>query len=219
MEHKSFVSAELAAYIDQISLNEDPLLARLRDETSAQPDAQMQITPQQGQLLQILVKSIGARRTLEVGVFTGYSSLSVAMALPDNGRIIALDISEDFTKIARRYWREAGLAHKIDLRIAPAAQSLDDLIAQGLSGTFDFAFIDADKPSYPVYFEKCLMLLRQGGLIAIDNTLQHGKVLDEANLETNTIAIRAFNRMLHDDARVLVTLLPIADGVTLAVKL
>jgi caffeoyl-CoA O-methyltransferase len=219
MESKSFIDATLSAYIDQVSPTEDPLLARLREETSTHPDAEMQITPLQGQLLQILVKAIGARRTLEIGVFTGYSSLSVAMALPPDGHLIALDVSEEFTSVARRYWNEGGLAHKIELKIAPASDSLDALIAAGQSSRFDFAFIDADKASYPIYFEKCLALLRPSGLIAIDNTLQHGRVADPADNQPNTIAIRDFNRQMRDDPRVLKILLPIADGLTLAVKL
>jgi caffeoyl-CoA O-methyltransferase len=219
MEAKSFISEPLSDYIGSVSLREAPLLARLREETSVHPDAEMQITPQQGQLLQILVKAIGARRTLEVGVFTGYSSLAIAMALPEDGRITALDVSEEYTRVARRYWKEAGLAHKIDLQIAPAAESLDELLKHGRAGTYDFAFIDADKPSYTAYFEKCLALLRPSGLMAIDNTLQRGRVLDADDLKPNTVAMRAFNRMLHEDRRVMLTMLPVADGLTLAVKL
>ena len=219
MEAKSFISEPLSDYIGSVSLREAPLLARLREETSVHPDAEMQITPQQGQLLQILVKAIGARRTLEVGVFTGYSSLAIAMALPEDGRITALDVSEEYTLVARRYWKEAGLAHKIDLQIAPAAESLDELLKQGRACTYDFAFIDADKPSYTAYFEKCLALLRPSGLMAIDNTLQRGRVLDADDLKPNTVAMRAFNRMLHEDRRVMLTMLPVADGLTLAVKL
>ena len=191
------------------------MLARLREETSRHPEQQMQITTQQGHLLQLLIRAIGARRTLEIGVFTGYSSLAVAMALPEDGRITALDISEDYTRVARRYWQEAGVAHKIELKIGPAAETLASLVGE----VYDFAFIDADKPSYPVYFEKCLGLLRPFGLLAFDNTLQHGRVADEANQEPNTVAMRAFNWQLRSDPRVLSTLLPIADGLTLAVKL
>ena len=219
MEGKSFVSEQLANYIDKVALQEAPILARLREETSVHPEAQMQITAQQGQFLQILVKAIRARRTLEVGVFTGYSSLAVAMAIPEDGCITALDVSDEFTRTARRYWAEAKISSNIDLRIGPASETLGSLIEEGLSGTYDFAFIDADKPSYPVYFEKCLMLVRQFGLIAIDNTLQHGRVLDESDNAVNTVAIREFNLKLRDDPRVLITLLPIADGLTLAVKL
>ena len=219
MESKSFISEQLSDYIAQVSLQEPPLLARLREETRVHPDGQMQITPQQGQFMQILIKATSVRRALEIGVFTGYSSLSVAMAMPEDGRITALDISEEFTTIARKYWKDAGLSHKIDLRIGPASEALDTLIAQGFSETYDFAFIDADKPAYPVYFEKSLTLVRRFGLIAIDNTLQHGRLLDPANREANTIAIRDFNLQLHQDSRVMLTILPIADGLTLAVKL
>ncbi len=219
MQPKSFVSDDLTAYVDSVSLREPPLLAKLREETSKHPEAEMQITAQQGQLLQLLVKATGALRTLEVGVFTGYSSLAVALALPEAGRITALDVSEEYTSVARAYWKQACVDHKIDLRIAPAVETLDQLIAGGLSGQYDFAFIDADKPSYPAYFERCLTLIRTGGLLAIDNTLQRGRVVLAENQEPNTIAMRRFNLELYRDKRVALTLLPIADGLTLAVKL
>jgi caffeoyl-CoA O-methyltransferase len=218
-ESKSFIGDSLAAYIESVSLREPPVLAKLREETGAHPERVMQITPAQGQFLQLLVKAIGARRALEIGVFTGYSSLAVALALPEDGRVTALDLSDEYTSVARRYWKEAGVSHKIDLRLGPAVQSLDQLIADGRTGTYDLAFIDADKPSYGIYFERCLTLLRPGGLIAVDNTLQSGKVADPKNREANTLVIREFNRNLHADGRVLPSLLPLADGLTLAVKL
>ncbi len=166
----------------------------------------------------LLVHLLGARRTLEVGVFTGYSSLSVALALPDDGRIIACDVSEEWTAIARRYWREAGVEHKIDLRLRPALQTLDDLIALGQGGTFDFAFIDADKENYANYFERALVLLRPGGLIAVDNVLWSGRVIDKSVKDADTRAIRAFNDKLKSDERVWISMLPIRDGLTLACK-
>ncbi len=219
MADKSFIDSSLARYVEQNSLREAPVLARLREETSAHPESEMQITPLQGQLLQILVKALGARRTLEIGVFTGYSSLAVALALPDDARIYAFDISEEYTATARRYWREGGVEHKIRLQLGPAASSLDCLIDGGQADQYDFAFIDADKPSYPLYYERCLKLVRQGGLLAIDNTLQRGRVAQPAHQEPNTIGMRDFNRQLHADERVLPVLLPIADGLTIVVKL
>lgn len=216
---KSFIDPALENYIQELSAPEEPILARLRQETSLHSQAEMQITAQQGQLLQILVMATGARHTLEVGVFTGYSALAVAMALPESGRIIALDVSEEYTRVARRYWKEAGVSHKIDLRIAPAIASLEQLTLEGKSGSFDFAFIDADKPSYPVYFDHCVALVRTGGLIAVDNTLQRGTVANARHTETNTVAVREFNRKVRTDVRVRAVLLPFADGLTLAVKL
>ncbi len=219
MAGKSFIDQKLETYIESVSAPETPILARLREETSRHPEAEMQITAQQGQILQILVKAIGAARTLEVGVFTGYSSLAVALALPETGRVTALDLSEDYTAVARRYWEEARVSHKIDLRIAPATASLERLRNERREGSFDFAFIDADKPSYPVYFEHCIALVRTGGLIAVDNTLQKGKVAHPGHHEANTIAVREFNKSIRENSRVLAALLPIADGLTLAVKL
>jgi predicted O-methyltransferase YrrM len=216
MESKFFTSAALIRYVEGVSAPEHPLLAELRSETDAHPEHQMQITALQGQFLQLLVHATGARRTLEIGVFTGYSSLAVALALPDDGQITALDVSEEYTSVARRYWKKAGVESKIDLRIAPALESLDRLTHE--RAVFDFAFIDADKTSYPEYFEKTLALMRPGGLIAVDNTLRDGKVIDLANREIDTIVIREFNASLPEDERVFTSLLPIADGLTLAVK-
>jgi caffeoyl-CoA O-methyltransferase len=218
MPFKSFIDPKLQSYVDQVGYHELPVLARLRTETAAMPNSRMQISPDQGHLLQILVKATGAQRTIEIGVFTGYSSTAVALALPADGHITALDVNHEYTAVARRYWDEAGIARKIDLRIAPAVLSLDALIDEGRSGSYDFAFIDADKRSYLVYFERCLTLLRHGGLIAIDNTLREGDVADPTTTDPDSIAIREFNAALHEDDRVIAGLLPIADGFTLVVK-
>ncbi len=208
----------LHGYLLANSLREPPLLARLREETAALPMARMQIAPDQGQFMRLLVELIGARRTIEVGTFTGYSSLSVALGLPADGKLVACDISEEYTAVARRYWAEAGVAERIDLRLAPAMDTLDGLIADGGAGTYDFAFIDADKEGYDGYYERCLTLLRPGGLIAIDNVLWDGSVVDEADQSADTRAIRALNAKVHKDARVSISLVPIADGLMLARK-
>jgi predicted O-methyltransferase YrrM len=212
------LTPELNDYIRDVSLREADVLRRLRDETAAHPMARMQLAPEQGQFLTLLVRALGARRTLEVGVFTGYSSLAIALALPDEGRIVACDVSEDFTAMARRYWHEAGVAHKIDLRVAPAVETLDALIAAGEAGRFDFAFIDANKTGYVDYYERALTLVRPGGLIAADNVLRGGKVIDPAVTEADTEAIRVFNRHLLADDRVWISLVSIGDGMTLALK-
>jgi predicted O-methyltransferase YrrM len=212
------LTPELNDYIRDVSLREADVLRRLRDETAAHPMARMQLAPEQGQFLTLLVRALGARRTLEVGVFPGYSSLAIALALPDEGRIVACDVSEDFTAMARRYWHEAGVAHKIDLRIAPAVETLDALIAAGEAGRFDFAFIDANKTGYVDYYERALTLVRPGGLIAADNVLRGGKVIDPAVTEADTEAIRVFNRHLLADDRVWISLVSIGDGMTLALK-
>ena len=212
------LSGKLMAYLHQVSLRESQALARLRDETSHLPMSGMQVSPEQGQFMQLLVKALGIRRAIEVGVFTGYSSLSVALAMPDDGRIIACDISEEWTAIAQRYWKEAGVAHKIELRIAPALETLDTMIENQLDDHFDFAFIDADKTAYKDYYERALTLIRPGGLIAIDNTLWNGSVVDEQNQTDDTRAIRDFNRHVHGDQRVEICMLPIGDGLTLALK-
>ena len=209
---------ELLDYIQRVSLREPAILRRLRRETAALPCAAMQISPEQGQFMALLVQLLSARRTLEIGVFTGYSSLAVALALPDHGRIIACDVSEEWTSIARRYWREAGVESKIDLRLGPALKTLDDLIAKGQGGRFDFAFIDADKENYANYYERALVLVRPGGLIAIDNVLWDGKVIHPARNDADTRAIRAFNEKLHHDERIWLSMLPIRDGLTLACK-
>lgn len=205
-------------YLLRVSLREPPALERLRAETMKLAARNMQIAPEQGQFMAVLVKLIGARRGLEIGVFTGYSSLAVALALPDDGRLVALDRSEEWTATARRYWREAGVAHKIDLRLGEALATLDRLIDDGHAESFDFAFVDADKENYGNYYERALRLVRPGGLIMFDNVLWGGKVADPAVDDEDTAAIRALNVALHRDDRVDVSLVPIGDGLTLARK-
>lgn len=209
---------KLYDYLLSVSLREPELLARLRAETAEDPMARMQVSPEQGQFMALLVELIGARTALEVGVFTGYSSLRVALALPDDGAIVACDVSERWTDIGRRYWKEAGVEHKIDLRIAPAVETLDALLDEGRSSSFDFAFIDADKENYAEYYERCLTLVRPRGLVAIDNTLWSGAVADVSDEGDDTIAIRALNEHIYADDRVTMSLLPVGDGLTLAVK-
>lgn len=208
---------ELYRYLLNVSLREHPVLAQMREANLHHPRASMQIAPEQGQFMAMLARLIGARRTLEIGVFTGYSALAVALALPEDGRVLGCDISTEYTDEARRRWRQAGVAHKIDLRIAPALQTLDGLIAQGQAGGFDFAFIDADKTGYDDYYERCLALLRPGGLIVIDNVLWGGSVAQPSQ-DADTLALQALNRKLHADERVDLSLLPVGDGLTLARK-
>ncbi|MCU0235319.1 MAG: class I SAM-dependent methyltransferase [Thermoanaerobaculales bacterium] len=205
-------------YLLSVSLREPDLLRRLREETAADPAARMQISPEQGQFMALLVRLMGARSCLELGVFTGYSSLAVALALPDDGRILACDVSERWTAVARRYWAAAGVGHKIELRLATAMDTLERLRESGAAGRFDFAFIDADKENYVGYYERVLELLRPGGLIAIDNTLWSGRVADPENAEADTVALRHFNEHLHRDERVDLSLVPIGDGLTLVRK-
>ena len=212
------VTDALYRYIVEHSVRELPVQAALRAETAKLEHAGMQIGPDQGQFMGLLAKLIGAKRCIEVGVFTGYSALAVALALPADGRIVACDISEAWTDIARRYWKQAGVDGKIDLRLAKAERTLDALIAEGGAGQYDFAFIDADKGGYLAYYERCLTLLRRGGLIAVDNTLWSGDVADPANTKPDTVALRAFNETLHTDERVDLALLPVGDGLTLALK-
>lgn len=219
MSNRTLVlTAPLYAYLLEHSLREAPLLRGLREETAAMPRAGMQIAPEQGQFMALLVRLLGARRTLEVGVFTGYSALAVALALPAEGRIVACDVSEEWTAVARRYWQRAGVAAKIDLRLAPALATLDALLAAGEEGAFDFAFIDADKANYRGYYERCLRLVRRGGLVALDNTLWSGRVADPADATEDTRALRELNDALHRDERVDLSLLPLGDGLTLALK-
>ena len=208
----------LYEYLLSVSLREPRLLLELREETAAMPSAGMQISPEQGQFMALLVRLTGARRCLEVGVFTGYSSLVVALALPEDGRIVACDVSEPWTAIARTYWQAAGVDHKIDLRLAPALETLDGLLAAGQAGSFDLAFIDADKANYAGYYERALELLRPGGLVMVDNTLWAGRVIDPEVSDADTVAIRHFNERLQADARVDLSLVPIGDGLTLARK-
>lgn len=219
MSKKSIgLSDELHEYLLSVSLREPEVMRRLRDETAEHPKSQMQIAPEQAQFFQFLVRLIGARRTLEVGVFTGYSALAVAEVLPSTGEIVACDISEEYTQVARRYWAEAGVAEQIDLRIAPAAETLDALIEDGQAGTFDFSFIDADKEAYDTYYEQSLTLVRPGGVIALDNVFRDGRVTEPAPDDESVQAIRRLNDKLHDDDRVDLTMLPVADGLTLAMK-
>lgn len=209
---------KLYDYLLRVSLREADVLLRLREETAAMPLSVMQISPEQGQFMALLVELMGVERAIEVGVFTGYSSLAVALALPPEGRLTACDISEEFTAVARRYWAEAGVDHKIDLRLAPALETLDGLISEGASGTYDFAFIDAEKTEYADYYERLLILLRPGGLILIDNVLWSGRVADGDCDDDDTVAIRAFNEKLVADERISLSMLPLADGLTLARK-
>jgi caffeoyl-CoA O-methyltransferase len=213
------LSDALYTYLVEHSVREPEILQRLRAETAKDSMSMMQIAPEQGQFMQLLVRLMGAKNCLEIGVFTGYSSLAVALALPANGRIVACDVSEKWTAIARKYWIEAGVTAKIDLRIAPALSTLDALIASGEAGSFDFAFIDADKINYLAYYERALTLVRPGGLIVVDNTLWGGQVIDKKSKNEETHAIRQFNDQLRFDSRVHISLLPIGDGVTLALKL
>lgn len=212
------LDSKLYDYLLAVSLREPDILQRLREETASHPAGRMQIGAEQGQFMALLIQLLGAKKTLEVGVFTGYSSLCVALALPPDGKIIACDVSEEYTSVARRYWQEAGVADKIDLRIAPALQTLDSLLAEGQAGTFDFAFIDADKGNYPAYYDRSLQLLRPGGLIVVDNVLWGGKVADPEVQDNNTKAIRAFNEKLHQDERITLSVVPISDGLSLAFK-
>jgi caffeoyl-CoA O-methyltransferase len=205
-------------YLLEVSLRESDILRRLREETAADPQARMQISPEQGQFMALLARLTSARRCIEVGVFTGYSSICVASVLPDGGRIVACDVSEHWTSIARRYWAEAGVAKKIDLRLAPALDTLDALVAAGEAGSYDFAFIDADKTGYVDYYERALTLLRPGGLVVVDNTLWGGSVADPEVADEDTVALRHFNEHVHLDARVDLSLVPVGDGLTLARK-
>ncbi|MCY3487701.1 MAG: class I SAM-dependent methyltransferase [Bacteroidetes bacterium] len=210
---------ELREYILDVSLREHPLLAELREETARHPEAKMQISPDQGQFMATLLRLMQARSVLEIGTFTGYSTLAMMLALPSDGHIVACDISEDYTKVARRYWSEAGVADRITLHIAPASQTLHELLASGKANTFDAAFIDADKESYDVYFEKSLPLVRPGGLIMIDNVLRGGDAANPATESASTQSIQTLNKKLHQDSRVHLTLVPIGDGMTLLQKI
>jgi len=212
------ITPELAAYIRNVSLREPELLRRLREETAVRPDVQCQVSPEQGQFLGMLVHLMGARKALEVGVYTGLSSLHVALAMPPDGRLVACDVNAESTATARRYWSEAGVAGKIDLRLAPAVDTLDALLREGGAESFDFAFIDADKENYDNYYERALRLLRPGGLAAFDNVLWHGHVIDESVQASGARAIRVFNAKLHIDTRIWLSLVPLGDGLTLAAK-
>ncbi len=207
---------DLYAYLLRWGVHEPDVLAQLREETNSHPRRQMQIGPEQGALLRLLVELTGARRCLEIGTFTGYSSLSVALALPPDGTIVCCDVSEEFTSVARRHWEAAGVADKVDLRLGPAVETLDALLTAGGEGTFDLAFIDADKDNYSNYWERCRRLVRRGGVIAVDNVLWGGSVADASNQEASTQAIRALNELVHGDDGVTSVTLPVADGMTIA---
>ncbi|MEE8388874.1 MAG: class I SAM-dependent methyltransferase [Acidiferrobacterales bacterium] len=206
----------LYEYLLSVSLRETPLLMALREETDQLEAAAMQISADQGQFMALLLKILNAKRVLEIGTFTGYSALVMAQALPEDGNVICCDTSVEWTDVARRYWAEAGMDKKIDLRLAPALETLDALIAGGNENSFDFAFIDADKVNMSNYFERCLQLTRPGGLIAVDNVLWGGSVVDPANQKEDTVAIREFNNRLKNDKRIDLSLVPIGDGLTLA---
>jgi predicted O-methyltransferase YrrM len=206
-------------YLVEVSVDEPEVMAKLREETAAMSNANMQIGPEQGAFMGWLVRTLGVRRAIEVGTFTGYSALAIARALPRDGRLVCCDVSEEYTRVGERYWTEAGVRDRIDLRIGPGLETLRALAAEDGVGTYDFAFIDADKPSYDAYYEACLLLLRPGGVIAIDNVLWGGSVADLANTEESTLALRALNRKVGRDRRVSACMLPIGDGLTLATVL
>jgi predicted O-methyltransferase YrrM len=212
------LSEPLAEYVRRVSLRDTSLLQDLRDETTALPQASMQVSAEQGQFLATLVRALGARRTLEVGVFTGYSLLSTVLALPGDGQVVACDSSAEWTAIAMKYCARAGMADKVDLRLGDAGESLRRLLDEGQAGSFDFAFIDADKVSYEAYYELAMQLLRPGGTMLFDNVLWSGLVVDEAVSDPDTVALRDFNLRRRDDERIDLSLLPYADGLTVAVK-
>ena len=212
------LTPELYEYLKSVSLREPDVLVRLRKETSRHPRAAMQISPEQGQFMSLLVKLLGVQKVLEIGVFTGYSSTIVALALPDDGQITACDIDEDFTSIAQRYWQEAGVSQKINLNLAPALETLNKLLDQGAEATYDMAFIDADKCNYPNYYEPCLRLLKPGGVLLVDNVLWDGRVADLSINDADTDGIRRLNQLVHEDSRVDMSLIPLGDGLTLVRK-
>lgn len=209
------VDDRLHAYLMAVSLREPEVLRRLRDETASHALSRMQISPEQGQLMAWLVEVLGVRRILEIGVFTGYSSTAMALALPPDGKLVACDVSEEYTAVARRYWREAGVADRIELRLGDALGTLATLESQGAAGTFDLAFVDADKESYVAYYEACLRLVRVGGVVLFDNVLWSGRVADPADTAATTVAIRALNERALGDPRVAPSLVPIGDGLML----
>jgi len=213
------VDDKLHRYMLDVSLREPEIMRRLRAETAKHPMAQMQISPEQGQFMQMLVRMTGARRCIEVGTFTGYSALAVALALPKAGKLVACDISDEYTAIGKPFWEEAGVAKKIELRIGPAKSSLDAMLKAGEADRYDFAFVDADKPGYPDYYARCLKLIKPGGVMAFDNVFMSGNVADKRKKSEGTVAMRAFNEMLKDDGRVEISMLPIGDGLTLARKI
>jgi caffeoyl-CoA O-methyltransferase len=210
------LSDALYSYLLDNSLRETDLMRRLREETASLPGAGMQIGPEQGQFMALLVELMGAKRCLEIGTYTGYSALAVALALPPDGRLLACDVNEETTAVAKRYWAESGVAERIELRLAPALETLDSLIAEGAENTYDFIFIDADKTNYDAYYERALTLLRPGGLIVVDNVLWDGAVINSASTDPATRAIRALNAKVKSDQRVSCSLLPVGDGLLLA---
>lgn len=219
MTRKSItLTDQLHDYLLAVSLREPDILRQLREETLAMPMARMQIAPEQGQFMYLLARLMAAQRAIEVGTFTGYSALWLALALPASGRLVTCDINPDYTNIAHRYWQEAHVDDRIDLRLGPAIETLDQLLNAGQGDSYDLAFIDADKPEYPDYYERCLALVRSGGLIIVDNVLWGGKPADESVQDEDTQAIRSFNLKLKQDDRVDISLLPVADGITLAMK-
>lgn len=218
MAHKSYLAEPLQDYVLQNWLREPDVLRRLREETATMPNAGLQIPPDQGQLMGLLARMMGATNYLEIGVFTGYSALSVALNLPDEGMVVACDVSEEFTSVARRYWQEAGVDQKIQLHVRPAVETLDWLLAEGYAESFDMAFIDADKSNYPLYYERALQLVRANGVILIDNVLWHGDIVDASRQDKDTVTLRELNAALHADDRIDLALIPIGDGVTVARK-
>lgn len=218
MLNRTEITPAIYDYVVRVGVREPDVLRRLHEETAAMPEAEMMIPPEQGQFLNVLVKMINARKTLDVGVFTGYSSLWTALALPEDGQLFGVDNSDEWTSVAQRYWREAGVSHKCQLLLGPASETLDKLIRESHENTFDFAFIDADKVNYDDYYEKVLKLVRPGGVIAIDNVFRSGEVLDPTVDEPGTVTVTALNEKLSRDERVSLAMLTIADGLTLAVK-
>ncbi len=212
------LSDELHTYLVHETMREPDVLRRLREETAGLEKANMQISPEQGRFMMLLVQLLDGRRAIEIGTFTGYSALCVASAMPPDGRLIACDVNAEWTTIARRYWEQAGVAEKIDLRLAPATETLDALLAENAAGTFDFAFIDADKPNLLVYYEKCVELVRPGGLVAVDNAFWKGEVANPAADDENTGTIRNLTFRARDDQRVFSCVVPIGDGLLLARK-
>jgi predicted O-methyltransferase YrrM len=212
------LSDEVNTYLHSVSLREDPILQQLREETSKHKWGMMQISPEQGQFMALLLKILGAKRVIELGVFSGYSSLVMAMALPADGQIIACDVNEEYTNIAKRYWEQAGVKEKIDLRLAPGLETLEALLSAGEAGTFDFAFVDAVKEEYEDYYKILFELIRAGGVIGFDNVLWNGSVANPEKQSDETNAIRAFNKYMHKDQRVDISMVPIGDGLTLARK-
>ena len=211
-------TSSLRQYVWQYGLREHPALKELRTETEKLPSSMMQICPEQGALMGNLIRLIAAKKTIEVGTYTGYSAMAVALALPEDGEVVACDVSEEWTSVAKKAWEKAGIANKIDLQLAPASNTLDALLAEGKEGSFDFAFIDADKTNYQIYYEQCLKLIRQGGVIVIDNVLWGGAVTDSNRNDADTEAIRELNQFIATDKRVSISMIPVGDGLTVAVK-